>query len=247
MEDMRNFATYDIETVPSQDLPEECRPKFDEESVKLGNLKDRFKIAAKIDEERAIWESKLDKTMSLDPDLCQVCAFVGIPSDGGQSLGLIASNQAEEHDLLVYAWAWIKGMCKQGIPVVSFNGKSFDLPVLRRRAMFSDVSVHPGMYDSLTRRFSMDYHVDLMEALAHRNVFSGKPEFHSLDYYLKRFGIGNKFAGLTGADVYPMFKEGKITDILAYCRDDVDKTAELFRRVGPWITAPKQIRKEKAQ
>ena len=78
---MSTWGTFDIETIPLPNLPEELRPKFDEASVKLGQLKDRFKIAEKIEEARAKHAADLDKTMSLDPDLVMLT---------GVALGAIA-------------------------------------------------------------------------------------------------------------------------------------------------------------
>jgi len=238
---MSTWGTFDTETVPLSDLPDELQPKFDEGAVKLGNLKDRFKIQEKMDEERAKFAATLDKTMSLDPDLCMVCCFVGHLSNGDRKewkRNIFAPNEEAEHNLLVSAWSWFRDCYKARIPIVGFNSKSFDLPVLRRRAMLQDVSVPPALYEALTRRYETKYHVDLMEVLGNRNLFSGKLEYKSLDYYLKRFGIGAKYNGMSGADVYPLFKEGEYQRILEYCQDDVLKASMLYERVAPWILAP---------
>jgi predicted PolB exonuclease-like 3'-5' exonuclease len=235
------WATFDIETIPLQNLPDELRPRFDEASVKLGNLKDRFKIQEKMDEERAKFEASVDKTMGTDPDLCLVCAFVGHLSNGTKKefkRNIFAPNEEAEFNLLASAWAWLRDLYKERIPIVSFNGKSFDLQVLRRRAMLQDVSVPPALYEALSRRFETKYHVDLMEVLGNRNLFSGKIEYKSMDWYLKRFGIGAKYNGMSGADVYPLYKEGEYQRILEYCQDDVLKISMLFERVAPWILAP---------
>jgi len=235
------WATFDCETIPLPGLPEELRPQFDEASVKLGNLKDRWKIDEKMKGERAKFEASVDNSMSTDPDLCMVCCFVGHLSNGTRQefrRNIFAPNEEAEHTLLVSAWAWLRDLYKERVPIVSFNGKSFDLQILRRRAMLQDVSVPPALYEALTRRFETKYHVDLMEVLGNRNLFSGKVEYKSMDWYLKRFGIGAKYNGMSGADVYPLYKEGEYQRILEYCQDDVLKTSMLFERVAPWILAP---------
>jgi hypothetical protein len=87
-----------------------------------------------------------------------------------------------------------------------------------------------------------------MQVLGGRNPFSGKPEFKSLNFYLNRFGIGSKSKGLVATDpeavddgsmVYPAWRDGRMDDIVNYCRQDVLQTAELFKRIAPWV-----IRKE---
>lgn len=241
---MSTWGTFDIETIPLPNLPDELRPKFDEAAVRLGNLKDRFKIQEKMDEERAKFEASVDKTMSLDPDLCMVCAFVSHLSNGERKefkANIFAPNEEAGYNLLTAAWAWLRDCYKARIPIVSFNGKSFDLPILRRRAMLQDVSVPPVLYEALTKRYETKCHVDLMEVLGNRNRFSGKVEYKSLDYYLKRFGIGAKYNGMSGADVYPLFKDGEYQRILEYCQDDVLKTAALFERIYPWVIQPTEM------
>lgn len=43
------IGALDIETIPSQEIPEDAIPKFDPDDVKLGNTKDPEKVAAKIE------------------------------------------------------------------------------------------------------------------------------------------------------------------------------------------------------
>lgn len=237
------YAAMDIETIPCQTIPEECRPRFDEASVKLGNLKDRFKVEERIQEERARFEETVDKQMSTDPDLCQVCCFVGyVP--GREFKTAFAAQGETDLKLLYAAWDWIRMVHLEQVPLVTFNGTSFDLAVLIRRAMIEDLTVSPAMIENLLRRYDNRHHYDLMQLLAMRNLFSGKPDFHGLDYYLRRFGLGGKFSGWTGAMVYPAWKEGRYEEIVEYCKDDVMKTARLFERVAPWLVSPRLDAKE---
>jgi hypothetical protein len=236
---MGAFYVIDIETIPAMDLPEDCIPKFDEESVKLGNLKDPFKIKEKIEEARLEFEAGLEKKMSLDPDLCQVCCFVAYGPATKQFVSDFARDREEEFELLDRAWAWIKTCLHERILLVSFNGLSFDLPVLQRRAMIQDVSVSASIMDALTRRYDNKNHIDLMQALGGRDPFSGKMNFHGLDYYLKRFCLGSKLADWDGSKVYPAFKEGRFDEIVQYCKSDVLNTVALFERVYPWIVLPR--------
>jgi predicted PolB exonuclease-like 3'-5' exonuclease len=239
------YLVLDIETIPAQSLPEGCVPVFDETQVKLGVLKDRFKIEAKIEEERMKFESDISKRMSLDPDLCEVCAVVTLDSTTGYTTGAWTSVGMNDFDVVYETWDKIRSAHSNNVPIVTFNGKSFDIPVLVRRAMFLDISVAPGMVADLLnpRRYysSTQHHIDLMEILGMRNAFSGRPEFKSLAYYLRRFEIGEKMEGMTGADVYPLWKEGSYSKIVDYCSQDVLKTRDLYERVSPWLVATKPV------
>lgn len=234
------FAVIDIETIPAQRLPEACVPKFDESSVKLGNLKDALKIRDKIDDARTEWESTLAKKMSLDPDCCQVVCVGTFDSETGFQV-FRADHEVAETTLLIDVWWWIREHYHNRVPLVSFNGIGFDLPILHRRAMLQDVSIAPDMYQALTRRHEHNTdHFDLMWLLAGRNPFNGNLATKSLDYYLNRFGLGSKMEDWDGSKVYPAWQQGLFEQIAEYCRHDVEMTSRLFRRVSPWLIAPRK-------
>jgi predicted PolB exonuclease-like 3'-5' exonuclease len=230
-----DYAMLDIETIPCQSLPAECRPEFDEASVALGNLKDRFKIQEKIDDARARFEAGVDKQMATNPDLCQIVCLVCYQKSRDDYLVLNADDEETEYRLLQDAWEYIRRCSLNHVPVASFNGKSFDIPVMVRRSMILDVAISPELIDDLLRKYDARHHIDLMEVLALRNPFSGKPEYHSLNYYLKRFGLPEKLTGWDGSKVYPAWLEGRYSEIAEYCKQDVASSAELLDRVAPWI------------
>jgi DNA polymerase elongation subunit (family B) len=239
------FSVIDVETIPNPGLPPECLPQFDESTVKLGNLQDRFKIQAKIDEARAAWEIGQDKRCSVDPDLCMVCCgvamhFQNVPGEIPNISCKSAVTAADEAELLYEIWSCIRAAYEADVPIVGFNTMTFDLPVLVRRAMLLDVGVSPAMIRALLARQESNYrHYDLMQLLGVRSPFSGKIEAKGLSYYLNLFGLGGKTWGMDGSQVYSLWKEGKINEIKNYCQTDVQRTASLFRRVAPWLIAPR--------
>ena len=245
----KSFVCFDLETVPHPGLPDDCRPKFREEDVALGNLKDPFKIQDKLDQARAKFEMSVDKQMSVDPNLCMVCCAVVATFANGKldgAMGLSTKSAGEEHGVIAAVWSSIRDAHQAGVPIVGFNSASFDLPVLIRRAMMLDVGVAPGMIQNLLRRQEMNHHhYDLMNLLGTRSPFSGKIEAKGLNSYLRLFGLGLKTTGMDGSLVYPMWKEGRHEEILEYCRMDVLQTAELFKRTAPWLVAPKEIESAK--
>ena len=232
------FSVFDIETIPSQTLLDDLRPQPDMSKIKYGNTKntfDRAKIEAAY---IADFEAKLDKILSLDPYYCQVCVLVWYDSWTGEYLELSASDETQERDLLHSFWYWLALRHQQYIPIVGFNSLSFDFPVVITRSMLQDVAVDPAILRDMMKRQDANntYHVDLMQRLATRNPFSNQIQAHSLDWNCRRFGITSpKQDGMDGSKVYPMFQEGKIPEILEYCKQDVLATAQLFERVAPWI------------
>lgn len=231
------FCVFDIETIPLQSLPEDLRPQPDMSRVKYGNTKNAFD-RMKIEQAYvADFEAKIDKTMSLDPYLCQVCALV-MHDSSGKTLELFAANEEEEADLLRVFWEQSKTRYMQDVTLVGFNSQSFDFPVLITRSMLSDIPVDPNVLFGMTERQNgkNHWHVDLMQRLGTRNPFSGQLQTHNLDWYCRRFGIeSSKQDGMDGSKVWPMFQEGRYAEIIEYCKRDVLATAELCERVAPWI------------
>jgi predicted PolB exonuclease-like 3'-5' exonuclease len=238
-----DHAVIDVETIPAQFLPSDCMPEPDMSAVKYGATKDPFKRREIEEQYVADFNTALSKKMSVDPDLCQVCAIVLRVSGNVEWHDVVAAfavDEHEEHEIIRATWEIFGNLQRNDIPLVSFNGLSFDIPVLLRRAMLLDITVPPGVVANLLRRQENNHHhYDLMQLLGRRNPFSGKMEFHSLDYYLRRFGLGAKMTDWDGSKVYPAWQEGHFQEIIDYCRDDVAKTGELFERVAPWIIPPK--------
>lgn len=243
------IAAFDIETIPHQDLPDAIG-QFNPDSVKLGNLKDPEKIKAKIEEERA----GHTKRMSLDPATAQACSFVGLiwnldtnelVKKTAYQLSLKAADEhelgpypIERYDVTWAAWDWLISAVNQKIPLVSFNGIGFDLPVLHFAAMAEDVPVPAGLYDKITSRYAAKdgVHYDLMQCLAGWQ----RDRWHSLDFYLQRFGLNSHKGEMDGSQVWPAFQAGEYQKILDYCEQDVKALCQLFDRVRHWIVGPKE-------
>ena len=216
------FCVIDVETIPSQTLPQELKPEFDRDTVKIGNLKDVAKIDEKLNAAKQEFDEGLDKKMSLDPDLCEVVCFVAQQDN-------ILVGHAGKDTIISNAWSTISANYLDHIPLVSYNGIGFDLPILWHNAMRLNIPVSAQMYEDLTKRYYNHYHYDLLQILSGWD----RSKYKSLDFYLKLFGIGKKYG--EGSEIYAWWKSGKYEKIKEHCEQDVKMTAKLFERLTNWI------------
>lgn len=108
---------------------------------------------------------------------------------------------------------------------VTFNGGSFDLPVLRYRAMVNRVAA-PGLS---ARPYFNRYTEDALDLCDVLSSFAGwdKMKLHELS---KALGLPGNTGNIDGADVHRYFLEGKIDEIAGHCMADVVNTYRVWLR-----------------
>ncbi len=123
------------------------------------------------------------------------------------------------------------GLIEKRAPrLVSFNGRGFDIPVLKYRAMVHGLSCprwfsEGDKWNSYDSRYSSEYHVDLLEVLSDFGA-SARCSMHEV---ASAFGVPGKLE-TAGDDVRGMFESGRIAAIRNYCETDVCTTLLLFLR-----------------
>jgi len=110
--------------------------------------------------------------------------------------------------------------------LVTWNGRSFDLPVLALRALRH--GVHFGWYyrgGGYRYRFSEEGHLDLGDVIAD----FGAARMTSLDGAAKLIGLPGK-VGVDGSQVEGLFQAGEMDALRRYCLSDVAQTAFVYMR-----------------
>ena len=109
--------------------------------------------------------------------------------------------------------------------LITFNGSSFDLPVLRYRAMVHRVAA-PGL---AARPYFHRYTEDAINLCDVLSSFSSqaKATLHEL---CRVMGLPGKPDGMTGAEVEKYYRDGRIREITDYCESDVLNTYRVWLR-----------------
>ena len=114
--------------------------------------------------------------------------------------------------------------------IVTWNGRGFDLPVLRARAMIHGLSAERwymggSKWEGYTQRYAPDWHCDLMEQLSDYRSCSNM----SQDDLALAIGLPGKIGG-HGSEVEGMVERGEIDKVRAYCEGDVLNLFGLYVR-----------------
>jgi len=115
--------------------------------------------------------------------------------------------------------------------LVSFNGRTFDLPVLKYRAMVHGITA-PWLYgagdkwNSYQSRYSMDWHCDLLDVLRDYGASAAV----KLAEVCAVLGFPGKF-GIDGADVAGLIDAGDVQAVRDYCETDVLNTYLVYLRL----------------
>ena len=129
--------------------------------------------------------------------------------------GTLASTKSE---LLRGFWAKIE---REKPRVVTWNGRTFDLPVLAQRALIHGIPMRywhqaGDKWNTYRQRYALDWSCDLMDVLGGH----GASKSLKLEETAIAAGLPGKL-GFDGSQVAEAFAAGRLSEIRAYCETDV--------------------------
>ncbi len=178
-----------------------------------------------------------------------------VAEPGEQGLELVVRRVASGGDVKSSEKELLEGFFglieKRAPRLVSFNGRGFDVPVLKYRAMAHRLACprwfnEGNRYDNYSARYSTVYHADLLEVLSDH----GASARCTLDEVAACFGVPGKLE-TAGGGVRTLYEAGDIAAIRDYCECDVLSTLLLFLRWqlfcgelsrGAWLRAEEGLR-----
>lgn len=227
---MYQYLFIDIETIPVQRA--DLRDLIASTVTHPGNISKAETIAKWNEEQRpAAVEEAIART-SLDGAFGQVCV-ISAAIDDAEPVTLVEAfwdDPAAEKLLLESLRDWMDQAINpndvMNTCVVGHNVSAFDLRFLVQRSIINGVRPHAVLARATQAKpWETDKVFDTMVQWA------GVGNRISMDKLCKVLGIEGK-GSITGADVWPMVKAGRIADVANYCADDVRRTRAIFKRMS---------------
>jgi predicted PolB exonuclease-like 3'-5' exonuclease len=162
----------------------------------------------------------------------QVAAISAVVADDfGMFMRVSSMEGKNERELLSSFLSFID---RKNPKLVSFNGRSFDLPMLLTRALRYNLScpayfdtdnkeLGKSKWDSYRYRYSDRFHVDLMDHISDFGAVRGL----KLDHLCTMAGLPGKY-DVSGEQVMGLYLKGEIEKIKEYCESDTLNTYWLY-------------------
>jgi hypothetical protein len=106
---------------------------------------------------------------------------------------------------------------------IGWNIKSFDIPWLWRKAIQHNL---PNVRNLFNRDRYRGNAIDLMEVWA-----SDFKNYNKMQDVAKYLGLPGKTDGIDGSMIYGLYLDGKMNEIIEYCKNDVSTAREIWRRI----------------
>ena len=106
---------------------------------------------------------------------------------------------------------------------IGWNIVAFDIPFIWRKAIKYGLI---GLRNAFNRDRYKGNHLDLMLAWG-----ADWKDFRKLDDVAQFLGLPGKLGGLTGATIYDAYLEGRMDEITAYCKNDVETVRAIYRKI----------------
>jgi predicted PolB exonuclease-like 3'-5' exonuclease len=139
-----------------------------------------------------------------------------------KSVGAPNTSARSEKDLIKSFVGKVAELCPR---LVTFNGSSFDLPVVRYRALLHQLPA-PGLS---CRPYFNRYTDDALDLCDVLSSYDSRGKI-SLDELSKALGHPGKPVDIKGHQVDEFYRSGRIEEISEYCKTDVINTYLLWLR-----------------
>jgi predicted PolB exonuclease-like 3'-5' exonuclease len=143
-----------------------------------------------------------------------------------ERIGTLSSRDKSEEQIVKDFFSYFHRYTPR---LVGYNSRTFDLPVLKYRAMKYSIPAEKlfltnNKWENYNSRYSLKWHCDLLEALSDFGM-SARCKMNEVCNIL---GIPGKMDGMDGSGVMDLFDAGNIEKLDNYCETDVIATYLIY-------------------
>lgn len=224
---LQSLFVFDIETVPDTDVAFELTGCLSDDPIEQAKALEDYHLKI-TDGKNSFLRQPFHKVVAISFLEANIIRH----PDGTESYELTDLRSGgkiddEEEVLIRGFFAHLGKRCPR---LVSFNGRTFDLPVLKYRAMKYGISA-PWLFNSgdkwenYNKKWSLEWHCDLIDAYSD----FGSSARIKMNEACSIFDFPGK-VGIDGGDVFSMYLNQKQLEIRQYCETDVINTYLLYLR-----------------
>lgn len=152
----------------------------------------------------------------------------GVPTRLTVRPGIELDTFASEKEMLQEVWDLLTVLVDGKKPIVTFNGRSFDVPFLAVRAAVNGVAADPRLIREVRQGPA---HIDLRDVV---NAYGSARFPHDFNVLCHALGVPSpKEDGFDGSKVGPAWSAGEHQRVLEYAADDAESLAACYRVLGP--------------
>lgn len=216
------MIAFDIETIPNLSMVD-CLP----DPEPAGNIKDPEKIKADITAKKV----KQINEMALSPLFGRICAFSWFGPESSGYKVMREVSDAEEILLIQEALQHFTITTTTVPSVITWNGHTFDIPFLIKRAILLSVD-RPAGFPGLaffSKKYSHVPHCDMAMELS-----GWGPKACSLDVAARTF-LGEKKLDHDFSKFISQIEAGEQDQIGVYCMKDSELTYRIYEKASPYL------------
>lgn len=216
-----NRLFFDVETIPCQ-IPG-IKAEFAAAVEAPGQYKKADSIAAWLNENRESEAEAAWLKTSFDGGMGQCCVIGFAIGDEAPHAYAVSDLSREAEVKMLQDFFCAVTDAGAGTQFIGHNVIGFDIPFLWKRAMV--LGVKPPFNFPRNPKPWAESVADTMLLWDATQRAGG-----SMDRICRLMGIPGK-GDVSGADVWPMVKAGRISEVADYCRGDVERTRAMYKRM----------------
>lgn len=220
---LNKLFVYDIETIPDTDVLYNLTGSETVDVIE--KRKELEEYSYLISNGNPFPRQLFHKVISVSILIADIKHVDGYEYYNIEKIGTISSINNTEKEIVDKFFKYISNHIPR---LVDYNGKTFDLPVMKYRAMKYNISIENlfksgDKWNNYNQKYSLDWHCDLLDALSD----FGSSARCKMNEVCAILGIPGKI-GIDGSKVATMYDNGLLKDIDNYCETDVLNTYLIY-------------------